>query len=92
MRRHTIRALPLLAALAVAGCGTDASTPQGQCEAQSYDDPTVKDIQMRGLGNPLTQQELLPDLKTAQNAAVQRCLRARGLAAPGGVEKEKREH
>jgi hypothetical protein len=76
--------------LALTGCATeDNATPRGQCAAQAYDDPAVKDIRMRGLGNPDTAQSLQPELNDAVHAATLRCLRARGLIAPGGVEKEK---
>ncbi len=85
-----MRLLPLLAALTAAGCGgPDPSTPQGQCAEQAYDDPTVKDLQIRGVANTNTQHELQPYLQDAIADATKRCLQARGLAAPGGVEREK---
>jgi hypothetical protein len=77
--------------LALAGCGPDESTPQGQCRREAFNDPAVKDLQMRSLGGQSTAQELLPDLKDAENRATQRCLSARGLAPKGGVELEKPE-
>ncbi len=82
---------PLAALLALAACGPDTSTPQGQCRAEAYNDPKVKDIQIRMLGNQMLQSQLMPDLNDAVHAATLRCLRARGLAPPGGVEKEQPE-
>jgi hypothetical protein len=80
--------LPLAALLALAACGPDTSTPQGQCQAEAYQDPKVKEIRIRMLGNAGLQSELAPALDDALHAATLRCLRARGLAPPGGVEKE----
>ncbi len=90
MSRFAAWAIPVFALLALSGCAArDDSTPRGQCAAQAYDDPAVKDLRMRGLGNPDTAQALRPALDDAMRVATQRCLRARGLIAPGGVEKEK---
>ena len=89
---RVLHALPLVILLAVFGCGAVDPTPQGECQAQAYDEPTVRDLRMRSLGNTNTAHELLPDLQDAERAATQRCLRARGLAPAGGVEKEQREH
>jgi hypothetical protein len=80
--------LALLLTLAAASCGPDTSTPQGRCQAQAYEDPTVKELQMRSVGNTATARELAPALNDAMTNATNRCLRAQGLAPPGGVEKE----
>ncbi len=90
MKTITFRALPFLAALAATACGGPASsTPQAQCAEKAYDDPSVKDLQIRSVSNTNTQAELQPYLKEAIADATKRCLQARGLAAPGGVEREK---
>ncbi len=84
--------VPVLGAvLALGACASDDS-PQAQCRRSAYDDPTVKDLTIRSLGSQGTAAELRADLNDAVNAATVRCLRARGLAPPGGVEKERREH
>lgn len=85
--------IALGALLLLAGCsGPDMSTPQGQCEAASNDDPTVKDIMIRrNSGNSVLFVQLRQDLADARSRAILRCLRLRGLAPQGGVEPVKRD-
>ena len=87
-------ALLVLAVLApLAACGGDANTPQAQCEQQAYNDPAVKLImQQRVSGNDYLLHTLLPAQRDAVKAATLRCLQQRGLAPPGGVEKQKRDY
>ena len=76
--------------LLLGGCtlfGPDRNTPEAQCEAAAYDDPTVKEIILqRNSGNQDAFVQLLPNQRDAVKRATQRCLRQKGLAPPGGVE------
>ena len=86
-----MKTIPLL--LLLGGCaafGGDRSTPQGQCQAQAYDDPVVKDLTVRMLsGGGELQNDLLPIKQAAVQDSVRRCLAARGFGPPGGVERRK---
>ncbi len=61
-----------------------ANNPRVTCDRAAYDDPAVKQATIAQLGNISIygQQEI----DRAHHAAALKCLRARGLAAPGGVE------
>jgi len=84
-----MRFLPILCVVLLAGCADD-STPQGQCEAQAYNDPTVKDLIAKGTsGGGELQQDIMDSRKEAVKAATNRCLAAKGLIRGGGVERLK---
>jgi hypothetical protein len=77
----------LLAAACLSGCGGKPPDPaEAQCRAQVFEDPTVKQmiaVQAGSLGLQMAQQGALAE---AKRQALLACLRARGLAPPGGVE------
>ena len=88
--------LMLLAGLVVlAGCAPTAAplrapgTDQEACARQANDDPVVKELIIRGAGNPHFQMEGQDQLRAAKQDAALACLRARGVVRQGGVERQK---
>ena len=82
--------LPVLALLLV-GCTQSAPpTPdEAACARLTNDDPAVKLLIMKGVGNAHFQRENEEVLKAARQDANLRCLRSRGVIPPGGVERQK---
>lgn len=79
----------LLLPLLLAGCGMFGpknQSPQAECEWQANTDPKVQDLTLRQFNATPSDPDLRPDIAVAKHEAVQRCLLAKGLAAPGGVE------
>jgi hypothetical protein len=74
--------LPLLTACG----GPNPSTAQGQCEIAANDDPAVKAAMQQQAMTVTWSSQFYDAVTAARKRAVQRCLRARGLAPPGGVE------
>ncbi len=87
-----LRGVALLLAIApLAGCGgghPQAAADPGvaQCRAQVYADPAVKHLQAVQAGGLWLQADGQAALAEAKRQALLTCLRARGLAPPGGVE------
>ena len=81
-----IAGLALLAILA--GCAPSIPTPEVKippvCEQQVYADPAVKDEIMKGAGSDYYRDNHQSELAYAKVDALNRCLRQRGLAPPGG--------
>jgi len=75
--------------LLLAGCGTAEGPDQRACERQADDDPAVKELILKGVGNPYFQNNSQDELKAAKQQARLVCLRSRGLAPNGGVERQK---
>jgi len=75
--------------LLLAGCGTNESPDQRACDRQANEDPTVKQLILKGLGNPYFQNNSQQELSVAKQEARLACLRRRGLAPAGGVERQK---
>ncbi len=75
----------LAAALLLAGCA-GADTPEAACERQANNEPAVKLLIIKGVGNPAFLAASQEELAFLRKQAVLTCLRARGLAPPGGVE------
>ena len=80
-------ALALLALLA--GCATPETPTDQACDAAADNDPAVKLLIIKGLGNPHFMDNSQDQLKAAKQQARLACLRSRGLVAPGGVERQK---
>jgi hypothetical protein len=77
--------VPLLALL-LAGCN-NGNSPQAECERQAEQDPAVQAIYSRTNGDySKSGYEAYYDLREAKHQAALRCLRANGLAPPGGVQ------
>ena len=87
MIRGMTRAAMLLVLLA--GCGTAESPDQRACDRQADEDPTVKKLIIIGVGNPYFQNNSQGELNVAKQEARLACLRKRGLAPNGGVERQK---
>jgi hypothetical protein len=78
-------ALALLPVLAACSAAPPATTAQGRCEQQAYQDPAVKALLVKApawSGDPGWQEEL----RLARRKSVNDCLVAAGLAPPGGVQ------
>jgi hypothetical protein len=82
-----VRAALLLSLLAA--CGTAESPDQRACERQANEDPAVKQLILKGVGNPYFQSNSQEELNAAKQQARLVCLRSRGLAPNGGVERQK---
>jgi hypothetical protein len=65
------------------------TTDQDACARQADDDPIVKELIVRGAGNPHFQMEGQDQLRAAKQDAMLACLRARGVVRQGGVERQK---
>ncbi len=77
-------------ALLLAGCGGAAESPdQRACDRQANEDPAVKQLILTGVGNPYFQSNSQDELRAAKQQARLVCLRSRGLAPAGGVERQK---
>ena len=82
-----VRAALLLSLLAA--CGTTESPDQRACERQANEDPAVKQLILKGVGNPYFQSNSQEEMNAAKQQARLVCLRSRGLAPNGGVERQK---
>jgi ABC-type sugar transport system substrate-binding protein len=78
--------LALLALLAA--CAPEPPVERA-CDAAVDNDPAVKLLIIKGVGNPYFQAMSQDELKAAKQRALLACLRNRGLAPPGGVERQK---
>jgi hypothetical protein len=77
--------VPLLA-LPLACCNS-GNTPQAECERQAEQDPAVRAIYSGTNGDYSSSlYQAYYDLREAKRQATLRCLREKGLAAPGGVQ------
>jgi hypothetical protein len=81
----------LLLGAALSGCGGGARsvTDQEACARQAEDDPVVKEMIVKGAGNPHFQIEGQDQLRAAKQDANLACLRRRGVVRAGGVERQK---
>jgi hypothetical protein len=70
--------------IVLAGCG--GSGPEADCERQAMNDPAVREIYSRTDGYYTYPGVQRNDLLQAKRQAVLRCMRAKGLAPPGGVQ------
>jgi hypothetical protein len=76
--------------LALAACGPqpDPSTPQGQCALQAEQDPDVKALGAAYAGSmPAFKDDFARKWEERKKQVTENCLRARGLAPRGGVQK-----
>ncbi len=83
------RAACLLLLVLLAACGPAESPDQRACDGAVNEDPTVKQLIIKGVGNPYFQNNSQEELKAAKQDARLACLRSRGLAPKGGVERQK---
>ena len=87
---------PLILALVVLTAGACSSSPSSApssqeeaCARQANDDPVVRDMLAKSAGSDEWQWHHAGDLRAARQDATVRCLRARGLAPKGGVERHR---
>lgn len=78
-----------LALLALLAACTPESPIDRACDEAVNNDPAVKLLIVKGLGNPYVQAMSQDELRAAKQQARLVCLRSRGLAPPGGVERQK---
>ena len=76
----------LVIGLGLAACGPTGNTPEAQCQRQAEDDPAVVEIYTRTNGAYTQPWEERDQLIRAKKTAFIRCMRAKGLLPPGGVE------
>jgi hypothetical protein len=68
-------------------CGSSAdNSPQAQCERQADSDPKVVEVYTRSNGAYTFDPKVRNELLMAKREATMRCMRAKGLAPPGGVQ------
>ena len=77
--------------LLLAACASHDPPEVQACKAQANDDPEVRRLIAASAGGGSFASEHQYDLRDARRQATLRCLRARGLAPPGGVEAPRRE-
>ena len=81
--------MALLALLAGGCAGNRQLTDEEFCERQAQNDPVVKQMIIKGVGNQHFQLEGQDQLHAAQQDALLACLRSRGVIRRGGVERLK---
>ena len=70
----------------LASCNS-GNSPQAECERQAEQDPAVREIYSRTNGDySKGGYQAYYDLREAKRQAALRCMRAKGLAPPGGVQ------
>ena len=75
----------LAGALLLLGCAAP-DTPEATCERQAENRPAVRELIIKGAGNPAFLAASQEELAFTRRQAVVACLRSRGLAPRGGVE------
>ena len=73
----------------LAGCSAARSPAEQACEREANDSAAVQQLILTGLGNPYFQNNSQDELGAAKQQAFLACMRARGLAPKGGVERQK---
>ncbi|MBN8897183.1 MAG: hypothetical protein J0H35_03205 [Rhodospirillales bacterium] len=79
----------LLLPLLLAGCGVFGpknDSARAECEWQANNDPKVVELRMKRFSQTTQDSDLDPDIAVAKHDAILRCLQAKGLALPGGVQ------
>lgn len=77
--------------LLLAACASREPPAVQACRAQANDDPEVGRLVARSAGSGSFEREHRDELRDTRRQAMLRCLRARGFAAPGGVEAPRRD-
>ena len=72
--------------LLLAACASNEPPAVRACQAQANDDPEVRHMIAASAGSEVYALQHYDDLRDARRRAELKCLRARGLAPPGGVE------
>ena len=90
MRRRMLNLVLALAAMPIAACSSARSppaTPEEACARQADDAPAVRDALGKAAGNLDWQWQHGGEIRQARQDAITDCLRSRGLAPIGGVER-----
>lgn len=77
--------------LLLAACATRDLPVVQACQAQANEDPEVRRLLAASAGSEVFLKLHHYELQDARRQAELRCLRARGVVAPGGVEQPKRD-
>ena len=78
--------LVLLLPLALIACGPSGTGPDAECARQAEQDPTVLSIYRGNQGDYTQIGPARTNLMLAKKEAIAKCMQARGLAGPGGVQ------
>jgi hypothetical protein len=78
--------------LLLAACASHEPPAVRACDAQANDDPDVRHLLAASAGSDTFALQHHYELEDARKTAKLRCLRARGIAAQGGVEAPARSH
>lgn len=70
----------------LAACASTDNSPQAECARQAEQDPTVQAIYHGEQGDYTRLGPARSNLMWAKRQSITACLRAKGLAPPGGVE------
>ena len=96
MRGLVVAVLALGASVGLGGCGmftrpqrVEQTPDQAACAAKAEEDPTVKLLINKGLGNEVFRAENQETLRLARADATLACLQSRGVVRRGGVERQK---
>ena len=90
MTRLAIVTVPILLAACAAPASRVAAPPSPQeqaCASQADQDPALKEALGIAAGNLDWEFQHEPEMRQLRQDAITRCLRARGLASRGGVER-----
>ncbi len=79
----------LLLLVLLAGCSAARTPDERACEGEANRSPAVEELILKGLGNPYVQSTTQDELNAARQQAFLTCMRGRGLAPKGGVERQK---
>ena len=79
----------LLFLLVLSACAAPQSPDEAACERQADNDPAVRELIIKGAGNPHFMMESQDELRAAKRAATVRCLKSRGILQQSGVEAQK---
>ncbi len=87
MKQWSALTLPLILVLplALAACAA-GNSPQAECERQADQDPTVRSIYRGDQGDYTQLGPARSNLMWAKRQATIKCLQAKGILPPGGVE------
>lgn len=82
----------LAVGLVLAACASNEPPAVRACDAQADDDPEVRHLLAASAGSQSFALQHYEELRDTRRQAKLRCLRARGLAPPGGVEAPERSN
>ncbi len=81
----TVR-LALLLPLTLIACGPSGNSPEAECAQQAERDPTVLSIYRGDQGDYTRIGPARSNLMWAKKQSIDKCMQAKGIGPPGGVE------